>query len=381
MSSYAVSIRRQLHMYPEIGYDLPRTLTLVRQELDAMGISYTEQYGKSSIVAVLNEEKSRFTIGIRADMDALPITEKNDVEYKSKIKGQMHACGHDVHTAILLGTIKALNSIKDSIDCRVKFIFQPAEEYEIPGAMLMANDGVMDDVDVIVACHVDAIFDVGTVAVDAGMQTANSMGFSVEMFGKSSHAAFQYRGVDAIAMCVKAYTAIELMVAKELPPKEVCVLNIGSFNGGKTNNVVADYCRMYGTLRTFNMEINSYIFKRITGISQAVAKESGGNCKVSKVKFLPSLINDEKVSQKVRLAAEKVVGKDKIFSKPCSTGGEDFSYFAQLKPGIIFRLGIKNKDKGIISAVHMDTFDVDESCIDIGINIFKQFVIDNCKGI
>lgn len=159
--NYMISIRRRLHMYPEIGLDLPLTLKLVKSELDSMGVKYTEKYGKSSIVASINDELPGFTIGIRADMDALPINEMNDVEYKSRHEGKMHACGHDAHTAILLGTVKALSKIKNKIKCRVVFLFQPLEEGMGSGAKLMVEDGVMDDIDVIVALHVYNLLDTG----------------------------------------------------------------------------------------------------------------------------------------------------------------------------------------------------------------------------
>ena len=364
-------------MYPEVGFTLPRTLKLIREELDKMGVPYTEKYGKSSIVATINEEKSHYTIAIRADTDALPIQEENDVEYRSRIDGQMHACGHDVHTAILLGTIKELNEIRDKINCRVKFIFQSAEEYETPGGMLMAQDGVMEEIDVIVSCHVDPFFDVGTVIIDPGRRGANSHGFTVELYGKSAHAAYQNNGIDAIAMGVKVYTALQFMIAKEIDPLEPCVLNIGAFNAGETNNVIADYCRLYGTLRTHSNEVSNYVLKRINEIAEAVASEMGGRCKVEQTKFLPSLYNDEEVTEKMRKAAVKVVGEENIRSKKPTMGGEDFSYFLNEKPGMMFRLGIRNESKGITSTGHTSIFDVDEGCIDIGIKVFKQFVLDN----
>lgn len=377
MKEYAVGIRRQLHMYPEIGFCLDKTLALVKSELDKMGVSYTEKYGKSSIVATINNEKSHYTIGIRADMDALPMTEQNDVPYKSKNEGAMHACGHDVHTAVLLGTVKKLNEMRDKISCRVKFIFQAAEEYAVPGGKLMAEDGVMDDIDCIVALHVDVGYDVGTIGVLEGGQNANSTGFTIEFFGESSHAAQQYMGKDAISMAVKAYTAIEIMVAKEVIPTEPCILNIGQFEGGKTNNIVCDYCKMFGTMRTWCTDVNDFVMKRINEIANAVAAESGGSAKVEIIKFLPFVYNDPKITERLRQAAIKVLGEEKILPHTRSMGGEDFSFMAMKKPGMMFRLGIRNKEKGIVHSVHKVNFDVDEACIETGINIFTQFVLDN----
>lgn len=377
MTEYAVGIRRQLHMYPEIGFCLDKTLALIRSELDKMGVSYTEKYGKSSIVATINNDKSHYTIGIRADMDALPMTEQNDVSYKSKNEGIMHACGHDVHTAILLGTVKKLNEMRERISCRVKFIFQAAEEYSASGGKLMAEDGVMDDIDCIVALHVDNRFDVGTIGVIEGGLNANSTGYTVEFFGESDHAARQYLAKDAISMAVKAYTAIEIMVAKEVIPTEPCVLNIGQFEGGKTNNIVCDYCKMFGTLRTWCTDVSDFVMKRINEIANAVAKESGGSAKVEINKLLPFVYNDHDITEKLRQAAIKVLGKEKVLMHERGMGGEDFSFMTMKKPGMMFRLGIHNEKKGIVHSVHKDRFDVDEACMETGIKIFTQFVLDN----
>jgi amidohydrolase len=379
MTEYAIGIRRRLHMYPEIGFDLDRTLSLLRSELEKMRVPYTEKYGKSSMVATINDEKE-YTIGIRADMDALPISERNCVPYKSRLDGAMHACGHDVHTAILLGTVKKLNEMRDKINCRVKFLFQAAEEYTNSGAKLMADDGVMDDIDCIVALHVDSSCDVDTIALSDGGQNANSFGFTVEFFGESSHAAHQHIAKDAIAMAVKAYNAMHIMVAKEVPFSERRILNIGQFEGGKTNNVVCDYCKLFGTIRTWDKEVNDFIFKRICDIADAVARESGGRAEVQVKKFLPYVYNDPVITEKIKKAAVKVLGENKVFPKNRSMGGEDFSFFAMKKPGAMFRLGSRNKEKGIVSSIHQDTFDVDEGCIEVGINIFCQFVLDSMNG-
>ena len=254
MESYVINARRQLHMYPEIGFDLDRTLSFIRAELEKMGVEYTEKYGKSSMVATINPEKSRFTIGIRADIDALPITEETDLPFKSKIDGQMHACGHDAHGAIALDTCRRLNEMREKINCRVKIIFQAAEEYPPSGAKLMVEDGVMEDIDCIVALHVGPGKSVGTISVLAGPENATSDGFHLEFYGKTAHAAAQQSGVDAIMMAVKAYTEIEFMIAKEIKATDPIIFNVGAIHGGVANNIVCDHCSMYCTLRTHKNE-------------------------------------------------------------------------------------------------------------------------------
>ncbi len=381
MSDYAIEIRHRLHQYPEIGFDLDRTLALIRTELDNMGVSYTETYGRSSLVATINEEKSQFTIGIRADMDALPITERTNVPYKSKIKGQMHACGHDAHTAILLDTVKRLNEMKDTIHCRVKFIFQSAEEYPPSGAKLMAEDGVMDDIDCAIALHCEPSVHMGRVNMCAGAQNATSNGFMLEFFGKSAHVVQQQTGVDAIMMAVKAYTAIEMAVAKEVPVKEPCVFNAGSIHGGESNNSICDHVSMYCTLRTWDPNLDAKMTKRIKDICTAVAKESGGKFKYTQKKFYPVLVNDKTVTEKLWQAAAKVVGEKCIGLHGRGLGGEDFAYFAQKKPCAMFRLGVRNDAKDCKYGLHQDKFNIDEDALEIGANIFVQFVKDNMNGI
>ncbi len=381
MLPYVTDIRRELHMYPEVGFDLPRTLALVRRELDKMGIPYTEKYGKSSIVATLNEEKSHFTIGIRADMDALPILEKTTVPYKSKIKGQMHACGHDSHTAMLLDAARQLSEIKDKVNCRVKFLFQPAEEYPPSGAKLMVEDGVMEDIDCVIALHTESNVPVGKVALLTGPQNATSNGFMLDFYGKSAHAARQMDGVDAIMMAVKAYTAIEMMIAKEHSALEPRIFNVGAIHGGESNNIICPHASMYCTVRTWNAEVDEKITRRIKEICTAIAKESGGKFKYTQKKYYPIVDNNEKMTDLMHKACASVVGEENIRLHRRSLGGEDFAYFAQCKPGCMLRLGIRNPEKDCIYSAHQDKFNLDEDALSIGSAVFVQFVLDNMNGI
>ena len=380
-AAYARAIRRELHEYPEIGFDLPKTLALVRRELDAMGISYTEKFGRSSIGATLGKQDAPFTIGLRADMDALPVQEAVDKPFKSKIDGQMHACGHDIHTANLLAAAKKLKDMEGALTCRVKLLFTPAEEYVTPGCKEMAEDGVMDDIDCILACHCDPLYDVGTVAIDAGGQGANSMGFTVDFYGTSAHANRQQLGRDAIAMAMQAYAAMEMMVAKEFDPAEPVLLNIGAIKGGVTNNVICDHCWMFGTNRAQKDETSEKLIRRIREICEGVAVMNGGRAEVKVTKLLPFVINDATVTAKVRKTAERVLGSDKIFSKPRNLGGEDFSFLCRKKPGMIFRLGTKNEDPATAKPLHNGGIDFDEGCFEVGIPMFVEFVLDNMNGI
>lgn len=381
-AEYARNLRHEIHQYPEIGFDLPKTLAVVRRELDAMGIPYTEEYGKSSIVATLNEGKP-FTIGLRADMDALPMQEDSGNPYSSKHDGIMHACGHDVHTAQMLAVARYLNDIKDTIRCRVKFLFTPAEEYKIPGCKLMAEDGVMDDIDVVAACHVNPTTDVGMMSIPEGDIGANSMGLVAEFFGKSVHAHSQQKGVDAIRIAVEAYLAMELICAREIPSTAPCVMNIGAFNAGHTNNIVCDYAKLQISARTHSDELTEFLERRIREVCEGVANMAGGRAEVTVTKLLPYVINHPVVTRQMRKAAAKVVGEENLILNPeRGMGGEDFSFLCRRKPGVMFRLGTRNPEMpNTAYPVHNVHFDVDERCFEYGIPTLVNFVLDNQDGI
>lgn len=377
---YAVGLRRELHMHPEIGFDLPNTLSVVRRELDAMGIPYTEEYGRSSIVATINPEKSHFTIGIRGDMDALPIQEVSDKPYCSQIPGAMHACGHDAHTAMLLTTGRRLWESRDKINCCVKLLFTPAEEYINPGCKEMVEAGVTDTFDCAIACHVNPNLDMGKIRTSAGGGNANSMGFTVEFFGLSSHAASQQRGKDAIAMAVEAYTAMEIMVAKEFSPKEPRLLNIGTIHGGQTNNVICNYCKMFGSARSWDDNVSEQLITRIRQICEGIAAMHGGEAKVTVNKFLPYIENHPAMARQMKLSAAKVIGVENVLPIDRGLGGEDFAFFSRKKPCVLYSLGTRSSaETGF--ALHNDHFDLDERAMMVGVDIFTQFVFDNMDGI
>lgn len=378
---YAVKMRRQIHAHPEIGFDLPKTLALVRSELEAMGIPYTEKYGKSSIVGYINPDCKGFTIGLRGDMDALPIQEETDLPFASQIPGQMHACGHDAHTAILLAAAKELKKREKELACRVVLLFTPAEEYIQPGCQLMVEDGVMDDIDCAVALHVLPSTPAGTIRSISGPGNANSTGVTVEFFGKNAHAADQQNGHDAIAMAVQAYMAMETMVAKEFKAKEPRIFNVGAFHGGHTNNVICDYCKMFCTIRTFSDEVTEKMLTRIRQIADGVAAMSSGTAKVTVNKHLPYVLNHPVVRQKVDEAAAKVLGAENVLAKVQGMGGEDFSFMSRKKPSVQFNIGCQMKDPSLRHPVHNPKFMMDEECLATGIKVFIQFVLDNMHGI
>ena len=379
-NGYIVEIRRELHRYPELGFDLPRTVALVKRELDKIGIEYTEKYGKGSVVAELNPEKNDFTIAIRADMDALAIVEQTGLEYSSEIEGRMHACGHDAHTAILLATVKALYEIKEQISCHVRFIFQPSEECPQSGAKMMVDNGVMDGVDVCLGLHVGGCKS-GEIGICVGASMAASRPFRLEFFGQSTHAATPHNGKDALAAAVRAYTNIKLMISTELTPLERFICSIGKLSGGTAQNIIADYAEMVGTIRTFNTDIDAYIIGRIEGIAKSIEAETGVTYKLTTHLKSGVVYNDPRLCELIKASAYKVVGEDKTVDVTARLGAEDFAFYGEKVPAVFFRLGSYNKEKGIVSAAHNSDFNVDEEVLHLGAETFVGFVLDNMNGI
>lgn len=377
---YIISLRRELHEHPEIGFDLPETVALVKRELDKMGIEYSEQFGRSSIVATINPHISDLTIGIRADMDALPINEVNDVPYKSKNPGKMHACGHDAHTAMLLGTAKALHEMRDKIACRIKLIFQPSEEGIRSGAAEMVEHGVMDDIDIIIGLHVENWLESGTIGVCKGASMASSRSIKLEFFGKSAHATLPESGHDALAAAVNAYNSIQTMLTRTISPFAKYVCSVGKLSAGTTQNVIADHAEMLLTVRTFDMAVDGHIDTEIGKIARRSAEAFGCTAKVDSSLKAFVLYNDPDISELVLEAAAKVVGEDRIVRMPEKLSSEDFSQYLTKKPGVFFRLGTRNAEKGCTTLPHNNDFMIDEDAFISGSDTCVRFVLDVMNG-
>ncbi|MEA4890528.1 MAG: M20 family metallopeptidase [Clostridiaceae bacterium] len=378
---YIIALRRELHRFPELAFDLPMTLALVRRELNSLGIPYTEKYGDSSITAFINPDCKKFTIGIRADMDALPLTEKTGLPFASEHPGIMHACGHDAHTAMLLGTAKALKSVEDALACRVVLVFQACEEGELSGARRMVEDGLMNEIDVIIGMHVENGFDRGTVGICPGASMAASHPLHIEFFGKTAHATLPQTGVNALAMAVNTYGGISNLLATRMNPLDKYVCCVGMLSAGSTDNVIPDYAEMKVSLRSYDVKIESFIVDNIRKIAENAAAEQGGSMSFHEdVKALP-LINDPIVTEHTLAAARKVVGPENIVAIPAKLSSEDFSFYLAHKPGAFFRLGTRNEAKGCVTLPHNNNFLLDEDALEIGSKVSVQFVLDNMAGI
>jgi len=375
---YIISLRHEIHQYPEIGFDLPKTISLVKRELENLGIEYTEKYGESSVVGIINPDKTDFTIGIRADMDALLIEEKTDLDFKSKIKGQMHACGHDAHTAMLLGTAKALKSMEDKISCRVMLVFQPSEEGIRSGAAELVSGGLMNDIDVIIGMHIENWLDSGKIGVCAGSSMASSRNFRIDFYGRTAHATLPQSGADALAAAVRTYNNIQYMLGREINPFSKYVCSIGKLEGGTTQNVIADHAYMLGTIRTFDMELDGFLIRRIEEIAKNTAGETGVEAVLDTSLKAFVVYNNPYISSLVLESAKKITGTQKM---PEKLSSEDFSQYLTKKPGAFIRLGTRNERKGCVTLPHNNDFLIDEDAFETGTDTCVQFVLDNMNGI
>ena len=374
---YIANIYRELHRVPELGFDLPKSSAIIRRELDAMDVKYTEEYGRSCIIASLNEGVGTKTIAIRADFDALPIQEETGLPYASTHPGMMHACGHDAHAAMLLGTIKAMKAMENDIKCCIKFIFQSAEEI-LGGAKSICEDGFMDQVDEIIACHINASYKSDTFLINRTCNSACSRGFKLHLYGKSAHVAKPHKGVDAIAMAVRVYSDIQLMRARELNPIEKVVIGVGAIHGGTVNNIICDHVEMNVSVRTQKSELDEHIYKRITQIAKSVAADMGGRAELETYKYVPALINNLEIADALETAAVKVLGADKIAVRKEGMGGEDFAYYLQHKPGAMFNIGILEDGMPKIPG-HNGKLVISESCLDVAPKVFIQYVFDRME--
>ena len=376
---YIISLRREIHEYPEIGFDLPKTIAVIKRELESLGIEYTEEYGESSVVGIINPDKSHFTIGIRADMDALLIEEKTDLPFKSKIKGQMHACGHDAHTAMLLGTAKALKAMEDKIACRVMLVFQPSEEGIRSGGEELVNGGLMEDIDVIVGLHIENWLESGKIGVCAGSSMASSRNFRIDFHGRTAHATLPQSGADALAAAIRTYNNIQYMLGREINPFSKYVCSVGKLEGGTTQNVIADHAFMLGTIRTFDMELDSFLIRRIEEIAKNTAGETGVEAVLDTSLKAFVVYNNPYISQLVLDSAKKVASG--IQKMPEKLSSEDFSQYLTKKPGVFIRLGTRNAEKGCVTLPHNNDFLIDEDAFVTGSDTCVQFVLDNMNGI
>jgi amidohydrolase len=373
MNEYLKKTRRELHMYPEVRFELDKTCRLVKRELKAFGLIPDDSYGKSSVTALLEVDKSYKTIGLRADMDALDIPEISEKIYKSKINGKMHGCGHDAHTAMLLGAAKSLVEKKDKLKYNVRFIFQSSEEGPDSGAKYLVEDGIMGDVDMIFGMHVTNEMDTGTAGICIGNAAASATRFSIDVIGKGGHAGKPHLAVDAISMSGRIINDIQHLVAREMNPFNPLVVNIGTIKGGSISNAVAENVNLTGTIRTFSDDTTDYLKNRIEGIVKSTTESCNGSCNLVFNEGLPALINEKEISMFFVNKIRKTLGEENFMViEEGMMGSEDFSYYLTKKPGCFIWLGTGSDEKNMRVSHHNPRFDIDEDAMMTGVEIFTN---------
>lgn len=365
-----VNIRRDFHMHPELGMKEYRTSSKIAEYLDKWGIEYESGIANTGIVAIIRGRQTPDfkTVALRADIDALPIQEENDVEYKSIYNGKMHACGHDVHTTILLGTAKILKEMEDEIEGNIKFFFQPAEE-TVGGALPMIEAGCMDTpkVDYCLGLHVQPYLETGYIELKYGNLNASSDDVIITIKGKTGHGAYPEKTVDSIMIAGHVIVALQTLVSRNISPLNSIVLSLGIINGGIRGNIVADKVTISGTLRSLDMETRNYAKRRIKEIVEYQASSFGGKGYVQYREGYEPLINNNEVVDIVKATSEKYIDSNKIvFKKAPSLGVEDFSYFSNRAKGAFYHIGCGKKNS-VNESLHHCKFDVDESCIKVGV--------------
>ena len=368
---YAIKLRRELHEYPETGFDLKKTVALVRRELDSIGVEYTQDYGKSSIVAQIGRGEK--IIAFRADMDALPIEEKTDVAFKSKIHGKMHACGHDAHTAILLGVIKHLKSVEENLRCRIRFIFQPSEECAESGAKMMVQNGVMHGVDHIIGPHCENSLESGKLGVCVGDYMSACVPIFIKFYGKTSHATLPSEGIDAIAMAHRAYSEMKTAVAKTAKDARY-IFSVGKFSGGTAHNIISDFCEMDISFRFYDMDFAKNVKALVFEICEGIAAEFGGKVSIDWDMSTGPVHNDKTVCDRFgKIMSEGGIQIEKMEQRMSS---EDFGWYQTKAKGMLFRFGTRNEKTGCTTLAHCNDFKLDEDGMKTAIKAFVLYALD-----
>ena len=369
----AVKNRRLIHMNPEVGFDTQDTEALVRAYLAPLGVTFLPS--RIGVMALIPGQDSSRILALRADMDALPIQEENDVPYCSQVPGKMHACGHDGHTAMLLGAAKVLCALRETLPCDVLLIFQPAEEGpNLGGARVMLADlreqGIADKIERIYALHLLNDYPVGTVGTKAGSMASSTDEFDITILGRGGHAGQPYKCIDALSIGAKVVTAVESYMSRRMDPFDQAICSVGVFEAGTAKNVVAGRAHIAGTIRCQREETRAAIIENLERITRGVCDAFGASCEIDILHGLPVLMNDAaEAAFGAEIAAQVVGAKNVITLQNPMMGAEDFAYFTEAFPGAFLWIGSANEAKGLAQQNHQPHFDFDEDALAVGIKV------------
>lgn len=374
-----IHIRRHLHQYPELSYQEVETGKYIAQKLTDFGITHEHGWAKNGVVGLIHgKNPDKKVMALRADIDALPITEANDVPYKSKNEGVMHACGHDVHTSSLLGAAKILSQIKTEFEGTIKLIFQPAEEKAPGGASILIKEGVLHNPRPlsIVGQHVHPPLAAGKIGLRPGKYMASTDELFMTVTGKGGHGALPMDCVDPIVITAHIITALQTVVSRNANPATPTVITFGKIaSTGGTHNVIPNEVKLLGTFRTMDEQWRKEAHQRMKQVAEGIAASMGGSCEFRIHSGYPYLVNHEALTARTKTFAQEYLGADNVVDLPIRMTGEDFAYYSQEMPGCFYRLGTGNVAKGITSAVHTTTFDIDEDCMELSIGLMAYLAV------
>lgn len=375
--SGVIANRRHLHAHPELSFHEYETSAFVKARLDEMGISWQPMADTGIVALIKGNNPSGRVIALRADMDALPITETNAVPYASKHIGVMHACGHDAHTASLLGTAGILQSLKHKFGGTVKLIFQPGEEKVPGGASLMIKEGVLKNPvpEAVIGQHVSPMIDAGKIGIRKGKFMASMDEIFVTIRGKGGHGAQPHQNIDPVMIAAQILVSLQQIVSRMANPTLPTVLSFGKVIANGAINVIPDEVYMEGTFRTLDESWRAEAHARMIKMAETIAESMGGSCDFTIVRGYPFLINEEKLTEQVYAFAKEYLGKKNVVDIDIWMAAEDFAYYSQLTDSCFYNMGIRNKEKRITSSVHSSTFDIDENALAVSIGLMAYIAV------
>jgi len=377
ISNSVIENRRHLHAHPELSFCEYETSAFIKAKLDEMKIPW-QAMAKTGVVALIEGDKqSGKVVALRADIDALPITEQNTIEYASQAKGVMHACGHDVHTSSLLGSVKILQSLKSKFGGTIKLIFQPGEEKMPGGASLLIKEGVLDNPKpgAVIGQHVYPMIEAGKIAIRKGKFMASMDEIYATVRGKGGHGAQPHQNIDPVLITSHIIVALQQIVSRMADPFLPTVLSFGKVIANGAVNVIPDEVYIEGTFRTLDEKWRTEAHKRIKKMAEAVAVSMGGSCNFNIVRGYPFLINEEKLTEQVSLRAGEYLGKENVLDTDIWMASEDFAYYSHAVKSCFYLLGVGNKSKGIVSSLHTPTFNVDEGALALSSGLMAYIAV------